>query len=140
MLRQSMMGSDFSYEDILEARKLLEKYNPIFQKKEQYNGRDCYVLELTAITHDVTYYRRVLWVDAERFVILRSELYAKTGKLLKLMTIEKVEKFGSRYYPVHIIMEDKLRENTQTELISNTIEFNIAIPEVIFSRQNLERR
>lgn len=26
MLRQSMMGSDFSYEDILEARKLLEKY------------------------------------------------------------------------------------------------------------------
>ncbi|MCL5019921.1 MAG: outer membrane lipoprotein-sorting protein, partial [Patescibacteria group bacterium] len=58
MLRQSMMGSDFSYEDILEARKLLEKYNPILQKKEQFDGRDCYVLELTAIAHDVTYYRR----------------------------------------------------------------------------------
>ena len=34
MLRQSMMGSDFSYEDALESSKLLEKYNATLISEE----------------------------------------------------------------------------------------------------------
>ena len=140
MLRQSMMGSDFSYEDMLEARKLLDNYEPVLLRKESLEERDCYVIELTAITHDVTYYRRVIWVDSGQFVILRSEHYAKTGKLLKLLTVQKVERFGERFYPVNITMEDKLRKDTKTQLITKKLELNIPIPEIYFSRQNLERR
>lgn len=139
MLRQSMMGSDFSYEDSLELKKLITHYEPEIIGEEFIEGRECYILQLTAIRHDVTYYMRKIWVDKERFIVLKSELYAKSGKLLKLMTVLKVEKYKDRFYPTHVVMENKLRKNTKTEMVTLEIKFNIDIPEELFSIRNLNR-
>jgi len=139
MLRQSMMGSDFSYEDTLEYSKLITHYEPEIIGEEVIDGRECYILQLTAIRHDVTYYMRKIWVDKERFIVLKSELYAKSGKLLKLMTVLKVEKYGDRFYPTHVVMENKLRKDTKTEMVTSDIKFNVAIPEELFSIRNLNR-
>ena len=140
LLRQSMMGSDFSYEDSMERHKLREDYDAVYLAKETVDGRPCHVLELTAKRKDVTYYRRKIWVDTERSIAVKSERYAKTGKLLKLMTVQKVEKYGNRYYPVHITMQDKIRKNSKTEMIMEDIKFDVTIPASIFSRRNLQRR
>jgi len=139
MLRQSMMGSDFSYEDTLEYKKLITHYEPKIVGEEVIKERECYILQLTAIRHDVTYYMRKIWVDKERFIVLKSELYAKSGKLLKLMTVLKVEKYGDRFYPTHVIMENKLRKDTKTEMITSEIKFDFDIPEELFSIRNLNR-
>ena len=37
-------------------------------------------------------------------------------------------------------MQDKLRKNTKTQFITRDIIFNVSIPEIMLSRQNLERR
>ena len=139
MLRQSMMGSDFSYEDTLEYSKLITHYEPEIIGEEVIDGRECYILQLTAILHDVTYYMRKIWVDKERFIVLKSELYAKSGKLLKLMTVLKVEKYGDRFYPTHVVMENKLRKDTKTEMVTSEIKFDVFIPEELFSIRNLNR-
>ncbi|MFC1726244.1 outer membrane lipoprotein-sorting protein [candidate division KSB1 bacterium] len=140
MLRQSMMGSDFSYEDALEQTELRKKYDAEIIGEEQVDNKDCYVLELTANTKKVTYYRRKIWVDKQRYVPLKAERYAKSGKLLKLFSVKKVEKFGERYFATHMVMEDKLRFNSRTEMIIESIEFDINIPESTFSLRNLEKR
>lgn len=140
LLRQSMMGSDFSYEDALDRLKLRDDYSVEIIGDEEYNGEQCYVLELTATHKEVTYYRRKIWVDKKKFIGIKSELYAKTGKLLKEMTVQKVEEFDGRYYPVHSTMENKLRKNSKTEFIVTSIEFDADIPESVFSRRNLEKR
>ena len=139
MLRQSMMGSDFSYEDTLEYSKLITHYEPKIVGEEVIKERECYILQLTAILHDVTYYMRKIWVDKERFIVLKSELYAKSGKLLKLMTVLKVEKYKDRFYPIHVVMENKLRKNTKTEMVTSEIKFDFDIPEELFSIRNLNR-
>ena len=140
MLRQSMMGSDFSYEDALEQTELRKKYDAEITGEERVDDRECYILELTANTKKVTYYRRKIWVDKVRFVPLKAERYAKSGKLLKLFSVKKVEKIGDRYYPTHMVMEDKLRFNSRTEMIIESIEFDVDIPENTFSLRNLEKR
>ncbi len=140
MLRQSMLGSDMSYEDSMERNSiLLDKYSCELLDEEIILERDCYVLELTATDREVTYYRRKMWVDKERFISLREELYAKSGKLLKEMEIIEVKKIDKRWYPVNIVMRNKLRKNSYTEFILDEIEFDIELDEDIFSQRHLER-
>jgi len=138
MLNQGIMGSDFSYQDVMESDKLTDLYNFELIGEEVIDGRPCYVLEGTAAPgKEVSYYRRKSWVDKERFVGLKEELYARSGRLLKVMTVTKVAEIEGRWYPVESVMEDKLRRDTRTEFIVKAIEFNPQIPAGTFTLENL---
>lgn len=139
MLRQSMMGSDVSYEDHMEDPKLLNLYNAELIGEEAVEGRNSYVLKLTAKSKNVTYHSRKLWVDKERFLPLKEERFAKSGKLLKKLVIKEVFKVEGRWYPKRMIFKDVLKRGSGTEFIIDSIEFNIKIPEHIFSKASLRR-
>jgi len=139
MLNQGMMGSDFSYQDMMESDKLTDLYRFELLGEEEYEGRPCYVLEgIAREGKEVSYYKRKSWVDKERFVGLKEELYARSGRLLKEMYVTKVEEIEGRWYPMVSVMEDKLRKNTQTEFIIKKIEFNPNIPANTFTLENLK--
>lgn len=139
MLNQGMMGSDFSYQDMMESDKLTELYKFELTGEEKIEGRNCYVLEGVAVEgKKVSYYRRKSWVDKERFVGLKEELYAKSGRLLKAMKVNKVEENEGRWYPMESVMEDKLRKGSRTEFVIKSIEFNPKIPAGTFTLENLK--
>lgn len=139
MLNQGMMGSDFSYQDMMESEKLTELYKFELIGEEKIEGRNCYVLEGIAVEgKKVSYYRRKSWVDKERFVGLKEELYAKSGRLLKAMKVNKVEEIEGRWYPMESVMEDKLRKGSRTEFVIKSIEFNPEIPAGTFTLENLK--
>lgn len=140
MLRQSFMGSDFSYEDGTERWKMLEKYDGTITGSDQINGRPTYVLSLTAKKSDATYYKKIIWIDKEKYVMLKGEMYAKSGKLLKTAMSEVVQQFDNRYYATTIRMEDKLRKDKFSEMIFSNIQFDPSIPESTFTLKNLEQR
>ena len=138
MLNQGIMGSDFSYQDVMESDKLTDLYDFELVGEEEINGRLCYVLEGTAVEgEEVSYYRRKAWVDKERFVGLKEELYARSGRLLKVMHVTKVAEIEGRWYPVESYMEDKLRKDTRTEFVIHGIEFDPQIPAGTFTLENL---
>jgi outer membrane lipoprotein-sorting protein len=138
MLNQGMMGSDFSYQDMMESDKLTDLYHFKLIGEEEYEGRACYVLEgIAREGKKVSYYRRKSWIDQERFVGLKEELYAQSGRLLKVMNVTKVEKLEGRWYPMVSVMEDKLRKDTRTEFIIKSIEFNPKLPAGTFTLENL---
>ena len=138
MLNQGMMGSDFSYQDVMEADKLTDLYDFKIIKEEEFDGRPCYVLEGIAREGvKVSYYRRVSWVDKERFIGLKEELYAKSGRILKETKANVIEEIEGRWVPTNSVMENKLRKDTYTEFIITQIKFNLEIPEETFSLQNL---
>jgi outer membrane lipoprotein-sorting protein len=139
MLKRSVMGSDLSYEDYMEDPKLSNLYDSELIGEEKIDGRDCYVLELTASKEDVAYYRRKMWVDKERYLPLKEELFAKGGKLLKRLTINEVFKVEGRWYPKRMVFKDVLKSGEGTEFIIDSIEFNVEIPEYIFSKASLRR-
>jgi outer membrane lipoprotein-sorting protein len=138
MLNQGMMGSDFSYQDLMESDKLTDLYDFKIIKEEELDGRPCYVLE--GIARDgvkVSYYRRVSWIDKERFIGLKEELYAESGRILKETKVNKIEEIEGRWVAVDSVMENKLRKDTYTQFIITQISFNPEIPEETFSLQNL---
>ncbi len=141
MLKRSMMGSDFSYEDMTErATKLKEEYRAEITGTSDFNGTSCYLLTLTSVKKKQTYFTRKIWVDKKRYLALKEELYAKSGKLLKVSRIMKIYKQDNRYYPVKIELEDKLRKNSKTEIIFKKITFDIPVPKGIFEERNLRRK
>lgn len=141
MLRQSMMGSDFSFEDMTErSKKLREEYTAEVLGEENLDGRKCYVLKLVSKIPKQTYFTRKIWVDKEQFLGLKEELFAKSGKLLKVMTVNEIKSYKNRFYPVKVTLEDKLRKNSKTEMIIKKIDFDISIPRETFSERNLLKR
>jgi len=139
MLKRSVMGSDLSYEDYMEDPKLSNIYDSELVGEEKIDGRDCYVLELRANKEDVAYYRRKMWVDRERYLPLKEELFAKGGKLLKRLTINEVFKVEGRWYPKRMVFKDVLKSGEGTEFIIDSIEFDVELPEYIFSKAALRK-
>lgn len=138
MLEQGFMGSDFSYQDMMESDKLTELYTFALLEEDTFNDRPCYVLEAIAVTgQKVSYYRRVSWIDKERFIGLKEELYAESGRLLKTSEVEEIEQIDNRWLPVQMVMENKLRRDTYTRFIINKIELNPELDESMFSLQSL---
>jgi len=139
MLRQSVMGSDLSYEDFMEDRKLRDLYSAQISGEEEYEGRACWVLELTAKEEDVAYYSRKVWVDEERFVVLKEDRFAKGGKLLKRTEVKDVQRLESRWVPKKIVFKDMLKTGEGTEFWLDEVRFNAEIPDHIFSKASLRR-
>jgi len=138
MLNQGMMGSDFSYQDVMEADKLTDLYDFEIIGEEEIDGRPCYILEGIAREGvKVSYYRRVSWVDKERFIGLKEELYAQSGRILKETKANVIEEIEGRWVPTNSVMENKLRKDTYTEFTITQIKFNLEIPEETFTLQNL---
>jgi outer membrane lipoprotein-sorting protein len=138
MLRQSVMGSDLSYEDMMDDRKLTEIYDAVVAGTETIDGRETYILELTAKVSDVSYFKRKMWIDTERYVPLREELYARSGQLLKRTTLSDVENHGGRWFPTRIVYKDMLKQGEGTEFKMTSVKFNQEIPDYIFTKAALK--
>lgn len=139
MLRQSVMGSDLSYEDMMDDRKLTEIYDAEVTGNEEIDGRAVWVLELKALVEDVSYATRKVWIDKERFIPLMEELYAKSGQLLKRSTLSDVQRIDGRWFPTTIVYKDMLKQGDGTEFKITGIEFNQMIPDYIFTKAALRQ-
>ncbi len=139
MLRQSVMGSDLSYEDMMEERKLHEIYAAVLESEETIDDRKCWVLKLTATTDDVAYHSRKMWVDQERFVPLKEELFAKSGQMLKRVIMSNVVKIGKRWYPKKMNYKDMLKDGKGTDFEMLSIELDVEISDIIFNKASLTK-
>ena len=137
MLRQSVMGSDLSYEDMMEDPRLTVLYKAAVAGEETVGGRPCWVLELVSRGGEIAYFRRKVWVDQERFVALREERFGKSGKLLKTTEVKSVERQGGRWVPTRMVFKDALKEGEGTEFVIESIEFNARIPDAVFTKASL---
>lgn len=140
LLRQSLMGSDLSYEDMMDDTKLGEQYTAgILDKDSVIDNRQCWMVELIAKEKDAAYFKRLLWVDKQRYVPLREELYAKSGILLKRTELSDVSYIEKRWFPKRILFKDMLKTGEGTEFVVQNIKFNVDIPEYIFSKAVLKK-
>jgi len=137
MLRQSVMGSDLSYEDMMDDRKITEVYDANLAGEEVIDGNKTLILELTAKAPDVAYYSRKMWVDATKYVPLKEELYARSGQLLKRTTLSEVVNLEGRWFPMRVVYKDMLKQGEGTEFRITSLKFNQKIPDHIFTKASL---
>jgi outer membrane lipoprotein-sorting protein len=139
MLRESMMGSDMSYEDMMDNDPLSNRYDAVISGSEIVGGRDCWVLDLSAKKKTESYPKRKLWMDKETEDCLRYELFALSGAKLKEYNMVKIELINNKRFPVEIEIRDLLRRDSKTTVVMRNILLDKPIPDSVFSQRNLER-
>lgn len=139
LLRQSMMGSDLSYEDMMEDHKLSQAYAASLDRFEEFEGVRCAVLHLQAHDKETTYQTRKAWVNPINKIVLKEERFAKSGKILKRILYKDYKKIDDRLFPHTMVFKDMLKENTQTTYRFDVIDFDVEIPARYFSQSILKR-
>jgi len=140
MLRQSVMGSDMSYNDMMEDRPLTDLYEAIVEGSEMIDGRKHWILFLEARVKGLSYPKRRAWVDSEYLLPMKEELYAKSGKLLKSTSMDGIKKVRDRWFPTRFIFKDELKKNSKgTEWIIDDIAFDTDIPDFRFEKAMLRK-
>ena len=138
MLRQGLMGSDFSYGDASEQPSMVDDYDGEIEREEEFEGRPTYVLYLTGKKKSLAYPMRRIWVDAERWVPLKEERFAKSGKLLKTAVLGDVRQMGSRWYPFKTELDNALQSDTSTILQVLEMKLDVSVDDELFTLRNLE--
>lgn len=139
MLRQSVMGSDLSYEDMMDDRKLSDIYEAKVVGEEMLGDRKTWIFELTAKITDVAYHSQKIWIDTERFIPLKQDMYAKSGQLLKRTELSDVRQVQGRWFPYSVLYKDMLKQGDGTEFRINNIQFDQKIPDYIFTKAALKQ-
>ena len=139
LLRQSVMGSDLSYEDMMEERKLSEVYDAKIVKDGNFNDSPVWIMDLISKVEGLAYHKRTLWIDKTKFVPLKENLYAKSGTLLKTTTFSNIRKIDTRWYPMKINYKDMLKDGKGTDFVIIDISFDTYIPKDYFSKNMLKK-
>lgn len=124
---------------VMEDRRLQNDYDAEVVGEEKSGERLCRALMLTAGRADVACHSRRICMDKERFVSLREERYAKSGKMIKTTKVKNIRRIDGRWFPVEIVFKDELKAGEGTELIVGSVEFNADIPDYIFSKASLRK-
>ena len=140
MLRQSVMGSDMSYNDMMEDRPMEELYEATLEGSIMIDGRDHWIMVLEARVKGLSYPKRRAWIDKEYLLPTKEELYAKSGKLLKTSTMEGIKRVQGRWFPSRFVFKDELKRNSKgTEWVIDDIKFDVDIPYSRFSKSKLRK-
>lgn len=140
MLRQGMMGSDVSYEDLMVSRELQNRYVAKLTGDSTVDGRPCWLLEMVSKDDSVTYPKRISCVDKVNFIPLRQELFALSGTLLKTWRMSDIKEFpNGRKFPTQMVVEDNVKKESVTRIAFKDLTFGAEFPREVLSLGWLER-
>ena len=137
LLREGMMGSDFSYEDALDNNALLKTYTVTYEDTLTDTDQSIAVLRLDAKANTTGYAMRRVWIDKKTTVITKMELYSLSKKLLKRFETFDIKKIGQKYIPTRYVMTNTLQKESQTEFLITHIKLDIPIDPKRFTKEAL---
>ncbi|HUV07322.1 MAG TPA: outer membrane lipoprotein-sorting protein [Spirochaetia bacterium] len=136
-LKDSVMGSDFSYEDLTGGKGLLDDYRVELEGSEAVDGFDCYRIRLDARTRDVLYPIQRIWIDKELYTYRRVVLYSLQGKAVKEMNVSDFKKVSGKNVPVLLEMKDLMKKDSKTVFKTATLRIDIPLDTSLFSLEEL---
>jgi outer membrane lipoprotein-sorting protein len=138
MMSQSWMGSDFSNKDIAKSTDIIDQYDHELTRSEERDGHVYYTI--TSIPHEeaaVVWGKEVL-VVRDDFVLLEEQFWDQDGQLVKAMkTLEVAEMGGRAVARVIRMARTGLEEEEWTQMTAEQIEFDLELPDQVFTLSNL---
>lgn len=138
MMAQSWMGSDFSNKDVSRTDDIIEQYDHTLLSTAEADGHTVWTIQ--SIPHEdaaVVWGKQVLRIRDDH-VLLSEEFYDQDGVLVKTLSTLEIEKMGGRMVAARQRMSKDENADEWTELVVKSIEFDIDIPDNVFTRSNLQ--
>ena len=142
MVGNALFGTDFSHEDFERLQGIVDHGERTLRPEaQQLDGRPVYVVEETLPRDGSWSYSRVLLqLDQKTCLPLRMEAFDLQEQLRKIISIEaaSIRELGGAFVASHVRAED-VREKTHTLLKVEDIEFDVELPDSLFSQRELEQ-
>jgi outer membrane lipoprotein-sorting protein len=136
-LEESFGGSNARNSDF-QASSLAEDYDAVSVEEGTLGNFDVWIMELEATNDEVTYPYRKIWVSKEPNLLLKSEDYSLTNRLLRTSYYPSYAKSGENYIADQSLFVDALVEGKQTEITLENIS-TAEIPNNVFTKAYMER-
>ncbi len=133
----SFFGTEFSIEDIVT--KKIDDYTYKLVDQTTYTNRPVWIIELIPTperTKKSMYGKTILWMDKERYIILKQDLYDRNGILFKQLISSNVEQIDNVWISRKASMNNLItRRVTNMEIVA--VAYNIEIPNEFLTQRTL---
>ncbi len=137
MMSQNWMGSDFSNRDISKDTAIIDQYDHSLLETRDIDGHTAWVIQ--SIPHEdaaVVWGREVL-VIRDDWVLLEQQFWDQDNVLVKALKAEEIKTMGGRAVASRMRMGPVDEPGEWTEVVTETVSFDLAIPEGMFTLSNL---
>lgn len=134
---ESFQGSDARVSDF-ESSTLAEEYVITSAEEGTLGAYEVYILAMQATTNEVTYPYLTMWVTRDEKLILKSEDYSVTQRLLRTSYFPRYTRAGDAYIATQAIFVDELVEGKKTTITFTDIS-TAALPDSVFTKSYVER-
>ena len=133
--KQPFLGSTFYISDLVEPP--LDAFTYKFVGEDQVLGRKVMLVESTPKDPKKEIYSKtIMALDPKDLLALRRQFYDQKGQILKVWTVEKVEKKDGNW----TLMEQRMtnsQTNEQSRLEVKDVKFNVDLPDSMFTPKYL---
>jgi len=139
-ISNSMLGTDFSYEDFERLQGVMTDMKAEQRPDEVLDGRPVYVIN--SYPGDNSGYEEIIsYIDIETCVTLKTELLEKGGQLRKLLTVkpETIRQTGGIHVPMEVLIKD-IRDKTKTTIVINKIRVEVPLEDDLFDPTQLKKK
>ena len=133
----SFMGTDFSYDDISSVDRDASLDNHTLLREETLNGNVCYVIESIPKDSSFKYSKTVSWIDKEKSLSYKVELYNRRGEMVKTMEMSDFRDMQGRLTPMQTKVST-VGAGTSTTIYMEIMKYDDPIPEAVFTTSYLE--
>ncbi|RMA78740.1 outer membrane lipoprotein-sorting protein [Umboniibacter marinipuniceus] len=137
MMAQSWMGSDFSNKDITKSTDVLDNYTHVLIDQGEHEGITTYVIESTPHEDAPVVWGKEVYTIRADYVILRQEFWSQDGELVKYMVSSDIVEMDGRKVAARIRMQPADNDDEWTEIVQQSIEFDVALSGSTFTQANL---
>jgi len=134
----SFVGSEFSYEDI--SSQEIEKYTYKWIRDENYEGKQCFVVDHYPVDKKNSgYTRQLTWIDKKEYRPLKIEFYDKKYSLLKTLTFSGYKIYLERYWRADKLQMINHQNEKSTSLEFSNYKFRTGLKATDFNKNSLKR-
>ena len=138
-ISNSIMGTDFSYEDFERLQGMLSDLRAEQFPDETLAGRPVYVL-MSYPPETSGYVKVATYIDKESCVPLRIDLYGAGHELRKQLSVKPsdIQHQDGIYYPRELVIKD-LTQKTQTRLIVHDLTIGAPLGDDLFDPEKMQK-
>jgi len=121
-----------------EASSLANDYTITESGQEKLQAKDAYVLTLKAKGNDVTYPKRKVWIEVGSNLLLKSEDYSLSDRLMRTSYYGKYLNIDGRFVATRMRFEDNLKKGEVTDLVLENPSL-ATLPDTVFTQAYIEK-
>jgi len=137
---ESFVGTDFSYDDLAIIGQITDWTDSDARtsvvRDDTVDGAHCRVIEFDPVGKDVTYGKILTWLTDD-LLIVKFEMYDKSGRLEKVLGLGDIRKIGAIPTPFRLEMQD-VRSGSHTIVTLSEVKYDTGMADALFTERALE--